>query len=196
MVGKYWRDLQPGTIEQALACARTALALDDADPWCHMAMGFVLTHRGQRDLGGPYFDRAIALNPTDVMIAYTRAWWLARVGRAEQALESLGLAIERDPFPPAWYWEVRAIALLVARRYEDVIEALGRMNYAHAWDHAYIAACHAYLGRAAEARAAAAETLRVDPGFTVSRYARVEGYTLPAELKHLLDGMRKAGLPE
>jgi hypothetical protein len=47
-----------------------------------------------------------------------------------------------------------------------------------------------------EARAAASDTLRMDPGFTVSRYARVEGYTLPGELKHLLDGMRKAGLPD
>ena len=196
MLGKYWRDLQPATIEEALASARTALTLDDANPWSHAAMGFVLTHRGQRDLGGPYFDRAIALNPTDVTIAYTRAWWLARVGRAEHALESLDLAIERDPFPPAWYWEVRAIALLVARRYEGVIEALGHMNYAHAWDHAYVAACHAYLGRPMEARAAASDTLRMDPGFTVSRYARVEGYTLPGELKHLLDGMRKAGLPD
>jgi len=196
MLGKYWRDLQAATIEQALDCARKALSLDDTDAWCHMAMGFVLTHRGQRDLAGPYFDRAIALNPTDVMIAYTRAWWLARVGRVEEALESLDLAMHRDPFPPAWFWEVRAIALLVARRYEDVIEALRRMPFLHAWDHAYLAACHAYLNRAAEARAAASEVLRVDPNFTVSRYARVEGYTLPADLKHLLDGLRKAGLPE
>jgi TolB-like protein/Tfp pilus assembly protein PilF len=196
MLGKYWRDLQTSTIEQALDCARKALALDDTDAWSHMAMGFVLTHRGQRDLGGPYFDRAIALNPTDVMIAYTRAWWLARVGRAEEALECLDLAMHRDPFPPAWFWEVRAIALLVTRRYEDVIESLGRMPFLHAWDHAYLAACHAYLNRTAEAHAAASEVLRLDPDFTVSRYARIEGYTLPTELEHLCKGMRNAGLPE
>ncbi len=196
LLGKYWNDPKAETKQEALDCATKALSLDDADPWCQMTMGFVLTHRGQRDLAGPYFDRAIALNPGDVQIAYMRAWWLARVGGATEALESLDLAMQHDPFPPNWFWEVRAIALLVARRYEDVIQTLARMNHWHAWNHAYVAACYAYLNRPEEARAAASEVLRTDPHFTVSRYARVEGYTLPAELKHLLDGMRKAGLPE
>ena len=145
-----------------MSCAQQALSLDATEPWCHMTMGFVLSHLGKRDLAGPHFDRAVALNPTDVQIAYTRAWWLARVGRAKEALEALDMALQRDPFPPAWFWEVRAIALLVERRYEDVIQALARM----------------------------------DPHFTISRYAQVEGYTMPSELAHLLEGFRKAGLPE
>ena len=196
LLGKYWSDLKAETKQEALDCATKALSLDDADPWCQMTMGLVLTHWGQRDQAGPYFDRAIALNPSDVQIAYMRAWWLARVGRANEALESLDLAMQLDPFPPNWSWEGRAIALLVARRYQEVIQTLARMSHHHAWDHAYVAACHAYLNRPEEARAAASEVLRLDPHFSVSRYARTEGYTLPAELKHLLDGMRKAGLPE
>jgi adenylate cyclase len=196
LVAKYWHDLRAETLERALDSAHKALSLDDTDPWCQDAMGFVLTHRGQRDLAGPYFDRAIALNPTDVQITYSRAWWPARVGRADEALESLDAAVHRDPFPPAWFWETRAIALLVARRYEDVIQALAHMNHFHAWDHAYVAVCHAYLNRPAEARAAASEVLRLDPQFTVSRYAQIEDYTLPVDLKHLVEGMRKAGLPE
>ena len=196
LIGKYWHDMRADTMEQAMDCAHKALLLDDADPWCQLAMGFVLTHRGQRDLAAPYYDRAISLNPTDIQVAYSRAWWLSRVGRANEALESLDNAQHRDPFPPESVWEVRAIALLVARRYEDAIQSLGHMSHLHAWDHAYIAICHAYLNRPAEARTAASEVLRTDPQFTVSRYAKIEGYTLPAELKHLVDGMRKAGLPE
>jgi adenylate cyclase len=159
-------------------------------------MGFVLTHRGHRDLAGPYFERAVALNPGDIQIAYLRAWWLARTGRAEEALKYLDLAMRRDPFPPAWFWEIRGIALLATRRYDDVIQALARMIHLHAWDHAYVAACHAHMNRDAEARAAAAEVLRADPNFTVSGYRPVEEYTLSGELEHLFDGMRKAGLPE
>ena len=179
-----------------MSCAQQALSLDATEPWCHMTMGFVLSHLGKRDLAGPHFDRAVALNPIDVQIAYARAWWLARIGRAKEALEALDMALQRDPFPPAWFWEVRAIALLVERRYEDVIQALARMDYQHAWDHAYIAACHAYLDRLSEARAAASEALKGDPHFTISRYAQVEGYSMPSELAHLLEGFRKAGLPE
>jgi TolB-like protein len=196
LLGKFWTNPQTNTKDAALESAATALSLDDADPWCQAMMGFVLTHRGQRDLAGPYFERAVALNPGDIQIAYLRAWWLARTGRADAALESLDLAMRREPFPPAWVWENRGIALFAARRYDDVIQALAHMAEPHAWDHAYVAACHAHMGRDAEARAAAAEVLRADPKFTVSRYRLVEGYTLPGELAHLLDGMRKAGLPE
>jgi hypothetical protein len=63
-------------------------------------------------------------------------------------------------------------------------------------DHAYIAACLAYLNHSAEAHAAASEVLWLDPRFTVNRYAQVEGYTMPTQLQHLLDDLRKAGLPE
>jgi TolB-like protein len=196
LVGRYWNDLKPDTMDEAMSCAQRALSLDDTDPWCQMMMGFVLTHRGQRDLAGPYFDRAIALNPADVQIAYMRAWWLVRVGRAKEALETLDIAFRRDPFPPRWFWEARAIALFVERRYDDVIGALTRMNQLHSWDHAYVAACHAYRGRLTEARAAASDVLKADPHFTISHYARHLGYALPTQLKHLLEGFRKAGLPE
>jgi TolB-like protein len=196
LIGKYWNDLRSETMEQALNYARKALSLDDTDPWCHCVVAFILMLGGHRDLAGVHFERAVALNPTDVQIASIRALWVARMGRANEALEILDIAMNRDPFPPAWHWQIRGIALLHARRYQDVIDSLSRMNRLHAWDHAYIAACHAYLDRAAEARAAAVEVLRVDPRFSVSRYAQVEAYTSPADLKHLLDGMRKAGLPE
>jgi Flp pilus assembly protein TadD len=59
--------------EQAMSCAQQALWLDATEPWCHMTMGFVLSHPGKRDLAGPHFDRAVALNPIDVQIAYARA---------------------------------------------------------------------------------------------------------------------------
>jgi TolB-like protein/Tfp pilus assembly protein PilF len=193
---RFWRDLQADAMPRALDCARKALSLDDSDGWSHMAMGFVLTHRGQGELAGPYFDRAVALNPTDVQIATIRAWWLTRRGRTEEALESLDSLLQRDPFPPAWFWEGKGIALFQARRYEEAIAALSRLREGYGWDHAYIAACHAYLNRPQAARAAAAETLGADPHFTLARYAQVEGYTAPADLDHLLEGMRRAGLPE
>jgi TolB-like protein/Tfp pilus assembly protein PilF len=196
LLGIFWTNPKIDTRDAALESAAKALSLDEGDPWCQAMMGFVLTHRGQRDLAGPYFERAVALNPGDIQISYLWEWWLARTGRAEEALKLLDLAMHRDPFPPAWFWEVRGIASFAMRRYDDVIKALSHMVYLHAWDHAYIAACHAHMNRIAEARAAAAEVLQADPIFTVSGYRRVEEYTLAGELEHLLGGMRKAGLPE
>src|SRR5262249_12141767 len=59
LLGRYWKDLELGNKEQAMSCAQKALSLDDTDSWCQMAMGFVLTHHGKRDLAGPYLDRAV-----------------------------------------------------------------------------------------------------------------------------------------
>jgi Flp pilus assembly protein TadD len=92
---------------------------------------------------GLHFDRAVALNLTDVQIAMLRAWWLARVGRANEALEILDIAMHRDPFPPNRFWKLRGIALMQARRYEDAIRAISRMSDIHVWDHAYLATCYA-----------------------------------------------------
>jgi TolB-like protein/Flp pilus assembly protein TadD len=196
LLGMYWGERRAELLDEVLQCARTALSLDDADAWCHLTMGFALSHRGRLDLAGPHVERAAALNPTDVHVAILRAWWLARVGRSDEAIDVLDVAMHRDPFPPQWLWECRAIALMQARRHADAIEALGRMSDPHVWDHAYLAACHAQLGHAAEARAAAAEVLRLDPRFTVRRYGEIEWFKNPADHEHLLDGMRMAGLPE
>jgi hypothetical protein len=47
-----------------------------------------------------------------------------------------------------------------------------------------------------EARAAAAEALRINPGFTIESSRRILVYKDAKDLEHEIDGMRKAGLPE
>jgi hypothetical protein len=54
----------------------------------------------------------------------------------------------------------------------------------------------AQLGRFNEAQAKAAKALKREPGFTLSRYALLEPYQFQASLEHMIEGMRKAGLPE
>ena len=55
-----------------------------------------------------------------------------------------------------------------------------------------LASAFAHLGRDAEAHAAAARVLEIDPAFTISAHiARV-----PKSSKLFIEGLRKAGLPE
>ena len=56
-----------------------------------------------------------------------------------------------------------------------------------------LASAFAHLGRDAEAREAAASLLEVDPAFTVSEYIARGGQS---NVKLLIEGLRKAGLPE
>ena len=51
-------------------------------------------------------------------------------------------------------------------------------------------------GREAEARAAAAEVLKLNPKFSLRAYKAYAPYRYAADLERALQGLRKAGLPE
>jgi adenylate cyclase len=70
------------------------------------------------------------------------------------------------------------------------------MSRLFSWSHAHLAACHAQLGHMNEARAEAAEVLRMQPGFTVSWLMMEEPDKDVADAEPFLEGLRKAGLPE
>jgi hypothetical protein len=67
--------------------------------------------------------------------------------------------------------------------------------------HFALAAALAQLGRLEEARSAVKNGLALDPSFAVSRFrtnlaARSDNPTFLAGLEPILEGMRKAGVPE
>ena len=53
-----------------------------------------------------------------------------------------------------------------------------------------------HLGKHEEGRKAIAELLRRKPDFSPEYVANILPYKDPADLDHLLEGLRKAGLPE
>src|SRR5260221_408884 len=64
------------------------------------------------------------------------------------------------------------------------------------WPHLSLAAAYAQSEQFEEARAEAAEVLRINPGFTIERWKRLAVYKDPKDVEHRIDGLRKAGLPE
>jgi hypothetical protein len=64
-----------------------------------------------------------------------------------------------------------------------------------------IAAANAWMGHDAEARAAVAELLKLRPGVTVQDYVNAsygwsENSTFRRQIDRIVEGLRKAGLPE
>ena len=62
--------------------------------------------------------------------------------------------------------------------------------------HIGLTACYAEMGRLEEARTQAAEVLRIDPRYSIGRYATVLTYKQPEHAQRSLDALREAGLPE
>ena len=82
------------------------------------------------------------------------------------------------------------------RRFDEAIVAGKKaLRQTHTLGAAYhcLASAFAHLGRDGEAREAAARLLETDPAFTIS--ARM-GRRRQSHLKLLIEGLRKAGLPE
>ena len=142
-----------------------------------------------------HFECSVALTPNDANCIASMGLAVAFVGRAEEGIELIHQAMRLNPHHPDWYWTDLAMALYAARRYEDALESNRRVPYRKSpWHLARLAACYAQLGRLDEAHAVAAEILQLKPDFHVSGVALP--YKNPADAEHVIEGMRKAGLPD
>jgi adenylate cyclase len=88
------------------------------------------------------------------------------------------------------------MAIIQLRRFNEAIVAgkkALRQNPSFAGTYRCLAAAFAHLGRDAEAHEAAARVREIDPAFTVSAWI-ARGWQ--SKLRLLIEGFRKAGLPE
>ncbi len=149
-----------------------ALALDRNLAQAHANIGHGKVMVGRAEETEAHIAEALRLSPRDTL-AYI---WMTHAGVAKNHLGSYAQAV-------AWL-----------RR---SIEA--NRNYPPAYSN--LAAALAQLGRVEEARSAVKAGLALNPTFAVSRArafwtARSDDPTYLAETERILDGLRKAGLPE
>ena len=184
----------PALLRRAREMAQQAVQMDEQDARCHWLLGLVVGYCDDNKEEELHYRRALALNPNDANVLCTLGLVIAERGRIDEGIGLVREAMRRNPCHPDWYWTDLAIIFYVAHRYEDALEAYRQKSNQGYWSQARIAACYAKLGRMDEARATAAEVLRLKPDFTIESL-RCEGLTGIAT-GDLRDGMRLAGLPE
>ena len=143
-------------------------------------------------------DRAVALNPNSFTAWNGRGQVYKNAGLPEEALRSFERAMRVSPVDPRLHMTFNGIgtALIELRRFDEAIMAgkkAQRQNPSYSSAHRCLASAFAHLGRDAEARQAAARVLETDPAFTISDWIARGGQT---NSKLLIEGLRKAGLPE
>ena len=119
-------------------------------------------------------------------------------GESEKALKMLEANIRLDPFQPLIFWSM-GLANYMLKRYDEALPffrecalRLPNIQTPHLW----LASAYAQLGQLEEAKAEAAEVLRVNPALTVEGSKRLFVFKDPEDTEHRKDGLRKAGLPE
>jgi adenylate cyclase len=183
-------------LDLALSSARHALALDENDSRCHRILSNIYAHMRQHDRAEFHSERSVSLNPNDAHAAMNRALQLRDLGRSEEGIEWARKAMRLNPYHPNWYWHCLARVLHTAGRYEEALDAYNRIMDRPSFFHAYVAACHAEMGRMAEARAHVFLALEAKPDFSVGAWGKTLPLKSDADLQRFLDGLRKAGLPE
>jgi TolB-like protein len=190
------REQSRATLEHALLEGQRAVALDGSDSRCHCALGWVHLARKSFDLAAHHIDLATRLNPNDAESIARRGCLEIYTSRPEQALQSMSLAMRLNPTPPNYYWVAQGLAFYHVRRYDEASKAFERATAWRPYVYRYLAASNAQLGRLGEARVLVVKSLELQPSFTLRVWTTFEPYESRADLDLMLDGMRKAGLPE
>jgi adenylate cyclase len=190
--------LSPLALDRAYQLARKAVQLDPNLPEAHAALGNTLSRRREHEAAAAEFERAMALNPNFTDWRFAEALVLA--GDPVRAIEAAERHMRFDPFyaPLAPFWLGAAYYML--KQYSEALpllrECVSRapnLRGGHTW----LAAIYAQLGKFEEARAVAAEVLRIEPKWTIEgTQARLNGFKRPEDAEHFFDGLRRAGLPE
>jgi adenylate cyclase len=142
-----------------------------------------------------HLEQGLKLNPSDANALAYLAGVLVVVRRAEEGVEAMRRAMALNPYHPEWYWLSLSMNLFEARRYDEALAASQKATAGkRPWHLAREAACLAQLGRMDEARAAAEEVLRMQPDFSILK--EMPHYKFEDDGRHVLDLMRKAGLPD
>jgi len=142
-------------------------------------------------------ERVITLAPNSPLGYRMLGAILNFTGQAEQAIGVLEQALRLDPRSPVFYQGPLGWAYLMTRRYDKAIatqqKALSH-NRNLLESHLILTISYSELGREAEARAEAAEVLRLSPTYSLDVVRQTWPYKDPADLERTLAALRKAGL--
>jgi len=189
--------LSPAALDRAIALARTAIELDPNLPEAYAELAYNIIRKSDFDGATVAAERAIALNSN--FVDYRLAQVFYSVGQPAKAIEIAKAQMRLDPFHPHFAPLIAGIAYYLLKEYQEaqrwLREATGRAPN-HQYGHAFLAAACAQLGRVEDARTEAAEVLRVNPRYTIGTQRQVSILKRAEDSDHLIDGLRKAGLPE
>lgn len=144
-------------------------------------------------------ERAVAETPRDPAVRFGLGYTLCGVGRYDEAEQHLRESMRLNPHYPIGYAAILARALFEQGKEADglaIWEEIGRRHPDYSPIPIRLSAEYALAGRLDEARAQAAEVLRIDPEFRVATAAPWYQSSDPKWRQRFLEGLRLAGLPE
>jgi adenylate cyclase len=185
------------TIEKGIELVQKALAMDDSIADAHGLLCRLYLTKREYAKAIAEGERAVALNPggTSVLVSYAAS--LAVAGRPEEAIPLFQKAIRLNPFGPSQLYRQFGEALRDTGRFEEAVSAYKKaiqLAPDNITAHIHLTTTYIWMGREKEARAEAAEVLRINPKFSVDSHANMLSFKDQSVNDRVVDALRKAGL--
>jgi adenylate cyclase len=199
-----WSDDRESDVGRAEKAINAALALEPNSSSAHRTKGWVFF--AQRQMGPALAEAqtAIADDSNNADAQALMGLWKMFVGQSEDGLADVETAFRlspRDPQLPYWQFYMCHLHTHLAQ-WEKSIDWCSKSTAggnAGMFPYVDLVAANAWAGHDGEAKQAAARLQKVYPGFTVQTWASIhwsDDPTFNAQYQRIVEGLRKAGLPE
>ena len=197
-------------LDVALHMAKKAVRLGPMDHDTHWALASVLSNSGQHEQALVEYQRALDINRNDADIYAEMAEMLVHSGEHHRAINQLKFAMQVNPHFPDWYSSILGWAYYFLRDYDEAIAEIGNIVSPSDDEFLILAASYARKAEVDEAKEARqlAETslakardniqnfLKRRPEWTLDKHENITPLKSEDDLRHYIEGLRLAGLPD
>jgi len=186
------------SIAKAFKLAQKALFLNESDPVSYALLSNLYVMMRQYDKAIAAGERGVALIPSGAFNHAMLGMTLSYADRPDEAIDHIKQGIRLDPFPDYWYFTHLGRCYRMKGQYEEALTEFKKAFHVSPdslYNNIKLAIIYALLDRQEEAGAAAKKVLEIDPNFSVE-IAKTWPYKNQAEIKLIIDALRKAGFPE
>jgi len=193
MIGKSPRE----SIVKAFKLAQKVLPMDESESLTHALLGSVYLLMRKYEKAIAAGERSVELDPNGAMVHGLLGLTLSYAGRPDEAIRYLKQGIRLNPFPEYWNFLHLGRSYRQKGQYEEALTVFKKALHASpdaTINHIFLAIIYVLLYRQEEAEAAAKKALEINPSFSVERASKAWPYKNQADVKLVVDAMRKAGL--
>jgi len=197
-----WIDDYESTLNETCQAARRAITSDPENATSLASAAWALAlFAGHFDEALELADRAVQLHPNSAWVHTQAGFVHTYAGESDPAVAHFAVARRLNPVDPRGFvtFVGLGVAHFQARRFEEAEKAARRgiaQMTRNTASRRLLAASLAHLGRVEEAREVVKELLILHPKYTLSFTRRFPRYRLPWMPELLIEGLRKAGIPE
>lgn len=189
--------------KKAFELVQRAIRIDEKDSFAHAILGYLYLNQSQHEKAIAEGRRAVNLNPNHPCAHAFLGIIMHYYGLFDESITHLEKTYRLDPkFPPVCLFYL-AKSYIMTMEYEKALEICNLMdehaqkgNLQEFGNKSLFAEVYQALGKEDEDRAFMAEALKLNPSSSLALIKMGPQYKNPEHLQRVMDGLRKAGMPE